>query len=219
MLDCGVNEILSLDLSNNTELRFLYCRDLKLNSLNVEGFAKLIQLWCFNDGLNELNLSSNKDLRSVRAYGNKLKTLDLADKKFLTELSLSDNEISDDYKLQTSLSLIDVKETGGKFQVILNDVAEFWNVTEIKAFGSNGEAIATDSYDINTGTAEFSSSPSTVTYEYDTGLSNITLNVTRNKNWNWGLSSSGSGGCSSAGMCLLVLLPLFLPFKIHEQKL
>ena len=211
MLDCGANEITSLNLSNNTELRYLYCRDLNLNSLDVERLVNLVHLWCFNDGLNELNLSSNNKLRSIRAYGNKLKTLDLSNKEFLTELSLSDNEISDNYKLQTSLNF-DVKETDGKFQVVFKDVAEFWNVKDIEAFDSSGKTITItrDSYDLATGTAEFPSSPSIVTYRYNTGLSNITLNVEMSKN---NVASSSSGGCSLAEIYFWVWLPLFLPFK------
>ena len=186
----------SLNVSNNTELQWLYCRDLSLDGLDISKLSNLTRLWCWNCGLDELDISNNKNLRSLRAYENNLTALDLENKNF-TELSIAGNNLPS-YELESNLGL-NIIETNGKFQVYLDDISELYRVSNVLA------DIEIDSYDAEQGIAEFSSRPSKVFYEYNTGLDNITLNVTLSNLAAAHLSSSGSG-CNSGFYSAVFLL-------------
>ena len=51
ILDCGYNELASLDLSNNTMLEKLECHRNKLTSLDVSNCTVLSELFCRNNQL------------------------------------------------------------------------------------------------------------------------------------------------------------------------
>ena len=87
-LDVGNNELSSLDLTNNTALRWL----------NVGA-----------NGLSSLDLSSNTALTELRVSNNSLSSLDVSANTALTELSVAYNSLSSlDVSANTALTCLDV---------------------------------------------------------------------------------------------------------------
>ena len=88
-LQCQENCLTSLDVSKNTELTYLNCRDNNLgqNGLNVTKNTKLTYLNCRNNGLSSLNLTYNTALEELRVTENSsLGSLDVSKNTKLTYL-------------------------------------------------------------------------------------------------------------------------------------
>ena len=71
MLECGNNQLTSLDVSQNTALSYLDCRYNQLTSLNVSGTSFLKYLYCQNNQLTSLDVSQNTALTRLYCNGNK----------------------------------------------------------------------------------------------------------------------------------------------------
>ena len=112
ILDCGDNNLTSLDLSANTSLTQLYCYDNNLTSLDVSANTMLTGLDCrgniltdltlnqnltyiqctFNQ-IEELDLSQNLQLSILRCFSNNILSLDLTANTALTNLYCSNNNL------------------------------------------------------------------------------------------------------------------------------
>ena len=75
-LDCRKNEknITSIDVSRNTQLKFLYCCNNKLSSLDLSKNTELFVLNCNDNKLSRLDISKNTNLRALFCYGNNFST-------------------------------------------------------------------------------------------------------------------------------------------------
>ena len=77
-LYCNFSELISLDLSKNTELRSLSVNNDNLTELDLSKNTKLEELQCNNNKLNSIDLSKNTELRELRCrVTNRPFTLDL----------------------------------------------------------------------------------------------------------------------------------------------
>ncbi len=92
-LDCGDNQLTSLDVSRNTKLSVLACYQNNLASLNVSNNSQLTDLDCYENNLTSLNVSSNTNLQQLWCYNNNLSSLDIRNNPNLTDLSCSGNGI------------------------------------------------------------------------------------------------------------------------------
>lgn len=92
----GAN-LTKLDVSNNSELRFLNCNDNNLYSLNTSNNSKLMSLNCSNNQLTSLDLSANTALTNVRCYNNPF-TTDAVNRLYC---SLPKSEANDKAKIFT----------------------------------------------------------------------------------------------------------------------
>jgi Leucine-rich repeat (LRR) protein len=70
-----LNQIATLDLSNNPNLIKLYCGSNQLNSLDVSQNPQLEELYCYTNQLTELNLDNNPNLNKVWCFSNHLTEL------------------------------------------------------------------------------------------------------------------------------------------------
>ena len=114
-LQCGYNQLTSLDVSQNAALKSLYCvgnqlsyLDLTLNtaltqlqiegnqftSIDVRSNTALTSLSCDNNQLTALDLSHNPMLMILYCSGNQLTDLDLSANTALTRLSCHSNLLS-----------------------------------------------------------------------------------------------------------------------------
>ena len=94
-LDCWANEKLtSLDLSNNTALTYLACRESQLTSLDVSNCTALTYLDCCSNQLTTLDVSNNTALTELSCYSNQLTTLDVSNNTALSELLCGDNQLT-----------------------------------------------------------------------------------------------------------------------------
>ena len=94
-LFCSANSINDLDVSNNTALTQLYCDFNHLTSLDVSNNTALTQLYCYNNYLTSLDVSNNTALTQLYCYRNQLTSLDVSYNTALTDLRCSGNQLTD----------------------------------------------------------------------------------------------------------------------------
>lgn len=100
-LYCFNNNLIEIDLSQNTALINLRCYSNQLASLDVSQNTALVYLYIYSNRITELDVSQNTDLKYFRCQINQLKELDLSqntalvyfrgDTNQLTELDVSQN--------------------------------------------------------------------------------------------------------------------------------
>jgi len=93
-LHCNVNNIQTLDFSNNPNLISLSCQQNQLNNLNVSSNYNLSVLECFSNQLTTLNLSMNTQLTTVSVAGNQITSLDLSNSPLLTKVWCHSNQLN-----------------------------------------------------------------------------------------------------------------------------
>ncbi|SFQ51225.1 hypothetical protein SAMN02910358_02574 [Lachnospiraceae bacterium XBB1006] len=120
-LVCSNNILRELDLSKNTKLEMLGCRDNKITKLDVSGCTELQKMSCYHNKLSKLDLSKNTKLRSLMCSRNKITKLNVSRCKELSFLECGRNRIG---KLDLS------KNTK------LEDLICWWNrITELNIGG------------------------------------------------------------------------------------
>lgn len=82
-LDCSRNQIIHLDVSNFSTLRYLYVFENHLAELDVSNCSELVALFCFINQLTSLDLSSNYELVELDCSNNLLTSLDLSQNRSL----------------------------------------------------------------------------------------------------------------------------------------
>lgn len=75
VMDCGSNQLTSLDMSNNKALMSLTCDNNQLTSLDIWNNPDLSVLHCNGNQLTSLDVSNNTALEYLGCYDNPLKTL------------------------------------------------------------------------------------------------------------------------------------------------
>ncbi|MGN1307641.1 MAG: S-layer homology domain-containing protein [Faecousia sp.] len=90
-LDCGYNDLVSLDISNNTALTGLHCSYNELVSLDVSNNTALEGLDCSQNELVSLDVSNNTALKDLHCSYNNLVSLDVSNNTELTYLYCNSN--------------------------------------------------------------------------------------------------------------------------------
>ena len=93
-LNCDNNQLTSLNVSKNTSLRLLYCSGNQLTSLDVSKNTALYLLGCNHNQLTELDLSENTALRYLGCGVNQLTSLDVSKNTSLESLGCSENKLT-----------------------------------------------------------------------------------------------------------------------------
>lgn len=93
VLSCNANQFMTLNTSNNPELKELHCMEGALESLDLSNNRNLEILNCSTNSLSQLNLSHNTSLKTLLCLGNKLRSLDLSTQTLLEELICSNNQL------------------------------------------------------------------------------------------------------------------------------
>ena len=94
-LICYSNQITELDLKENINLTHLDCGDNNLTSLNLESNAKLKNILCYSNKLTILDVSSNIFLQALHCGGNQITSLDVSNNTNLEKLRCYFNQLSD----------------------------------------------------------------------------------------------------------------------------
>lgn len=92
-LYCNENQLTSLDLSNNRELTTLHCGENNLADLVIEN-SKLDELNCRKNNLKSLDITKATNLTTLLCYKNKLDSLNTSKNKNLKYLYCSQNELT-----------------------------------------------------------------------------------------------------------------------------
>ncbi|RGC18785.1 hypothetical protein DW855_08065 [Faecalibacterium prausnitzii] len=156
-LDCSINQLSRLDVSQNTALEKLDCSTNQLASLNLSKNAKLKYLYCSQNELTSLDVSKNTGLDLLNCNRNRLTSLDVS-QTAVTTLNASDNKI--DINVEEAPRTFDLSTLPGKFDVT-------------KATNWSGGTVSGKTLKVNEGTNQ-------VTYTYDCGKGRsetFTLNV------------------------------------------
>ena len=83
-----------IDVSNNTQLKYLYCYSNLLTTLDVSRCTQLDELNCFNNTLNSLDVSGCTQLTMLSCGSNNLSGLDVSKNTQLMRLDCSENRLS-----------------------------------------------------------------------------------------------------------------------------
>ena len=98
-LDCSYNQLRALDVSNNLALKELNCcgsnnGSYKLSALDVSNCPALEKLNCKGNELSTLDVSKNSELNSLDCEGNHLSALDVSKNSELNSLDCEGNHLS-----------------------------------------------------------------------------------------------------------------------------
>ncbi len=92
-LNCHENQLITLDVSDNTELILLACGSNQLTNLDVSGCKALTVLFCFDNQLTSLDVSGCTALKYLVCFFNLLTNLDLSNNTALEYLKCNDNQL------------------------------------------------------------------------------------------------------------------------------
>ena len=93
-LYCNYNQLNSLDISQNSLLRYLSCEDNQLLTLDLSGAVNLEYFYCDNNQLTSLDVSNNILLRWLAPQANQLVSLDVSNLTLLQDLDCAYNNIT-----------------------------------------------------------------------------------------------------------------------------
>ena len=106
-LYCSDNQLTSLDVTKNTALQRLDCDGNKLTSLDVSGCTALQRLDCNSNKLTSLDVTKNTVLTSLYCNSNQLTSLDVSGCTVLAMLDCQDNQLTSlDVTKNTALQVL-----------------------------------------------------------------------------------------------------------------
>ena len=93
VLYCNDNALADLDLTNNSALETLECGDNELTTLDLSKNTELKYFGCFNSKLSSLDLTNNTNLEELYFCGNNFSTIDVSQNTKLKYLHLFGNQL------------------------------------------------------------------------------------------------------------------------------
>ena len=129
-LNCGYNQINSLDVSNNAALVTLNCYFNGLTNLTINSNPNLVTLNCVANELTSITISSNQQIKNLYCNGNlNLGTMDLSNIPTLEDLDIdSTGLISIDLSNNTNLKFLNVNYNN----LMILDVSQNTALTMLK---------------------------------------------------------------------------------------
>ncbi|WP_299104287.1 hypothetical protein [uncultured Tenacibaculum sp.] len=88
------SNVMNLDVSSNTNLKFLYLQDVSLMSLDISQNTLLEVIALERNNLTTIDVSSNTALRQLRVSDNNITRLDASNNSALTRLSCDNNQLT-----------------------------------------------------------------------------------------------------------------------------
>ncbi|WP_299114126.1 T9SS type A sorting domain-containing protein [uncultured Winogradskyella sp.] len=93
-LDCQINNLQSIDVSNNSQLRILRCYQNDLTSITLGSNTSLEQIWTYDNFLTSIDISQLPNLERLSIINNQLLSLDVTSNLQLKFLWCYNNDIS-----------------------------------------------------------------------------------------------------------------------------
>ena len=107
-LNCDLNQLATLDVSNNTVLKSLHCYSNQLTALDVTKNNALTELYCNSNQLTSLDVTNNTSITTLYCYSNQLTTLDVSKNTALFNLFCYNNKLTSlDLSKNTGLAGLD----------------------------------------------------------------------------------------------------------------
>ena len=94
-LDCGYNNLKTVDFSSNKKLESLACSDNTLETLDLSGLTELKKLDCGYNKLKSVDFSSNKKLESLELTNNPLESIDTKQTPELVILNIVETRVKE----------------------------------------------------------------------------------------------------------------------------
>ena len=116
VLDCSQNSLTSLDVSKNTNIGTLNCSNNNLSSLSISKNTVLSILNCSDNRIASLDLSKNTGLFELRCSNNKLTSLNLSKQNRLQEVHCDNNQLSSLIVSKQATGLVEVRCTQNQIQ-------------------------------------------------------------------------------------------------------
>lgn len=181
-LDCYNNNLEELNLSENTNLKYINCCKNILKSINVKNNKALEEMYLDNNLVDELSVSENTELIKLSCGSNRLKILDIKNNKKLIELYCDNNQLTGlDTSNNTSMTYCDCSRNQCDVEVDENDQIDLSKLPgEMDVSKTDGWTNATldgQILSINKGV-------SVVTYNYNIGRNQneqFTLHIINNQ--------------------------------------
>ncbi len=130
-LDCEINGLENLDVTQLSSLEYLNCRGNVLTDLNVSQNPNLTFLWCTSNELTELNVTQNSNLDFLKCSSNLLTELDISQNPNLKSLAFVSNQISTiDISQNLLLELLMI----GNNQISNIDLTQHTNITTLTCY-------------------------------------------------------------------------------------
>ena len=108
-LNCNNNQLTSLDVTKNTQLKSLFAESNQLTSLDVTKNTQLEQLFVTQNQLTSLDVTKNTQLKFLFLTDNKLTSLDVTKNTALTALNTEGNQLTSlDVTKNTALTNLSV---------------------------------------------------------------------------------------------------------------
>ena len=164
-LDCGANQLTSLDVSKNTALKELNCSNNQLTSLDVSKNTALKELNCSNNQLTSLYVNANTAMEDLSCNNNQLKSLNVKNNTALKWLNCSGNQLTslnvDNNTALTSLSCynnqlksLDVRYNTALTKLLCNDnqltTLDMWKNTAMEELFCENNQLTTLNVSKNT---------------------------------------------------------------------
>ena len=185
-LDCKSNQLISLDVSQNSELKLLSCSSNQLTNLDLSKNSKLATLECHLNDLTSLNLTGSPQLNYLNCDYNKLANLDLSKNAVLVYLFCSENlftslDLSKNTGLTTlacennqltrldlssNTALIGLSCSGNKYPITVSDSGQF-DLSTLQGFDLS-RAKWPDDVKVENGILTVPYNTTSLTYQYDT---------------------------------------------------
>ena len=117
-LDCQNNGLTTLDLSNMSSLRVVYCSGNSIgNNLNLNGCANLTRLGCSYNEMSNFDFSEFTKLEYLRCSYNKFSEIDVSSNVALTTLRCSNNDL-EALNLGTNIALMELDCAQNKIKTL-----------------------------------------------------------------------------------------------------
>ena len=117
------NELESLNVSQNTKLKFVYAVNNNISSLSVSSLPELEKIGMGNNNLTTINVDNNLNLQILEVSGNDISNIKVANNTALTTLDVRDNPLTCIEVSPTQLSNIPSrweKDTNDSYSVNCN---------------------------------------------------------------------------------------------------
>ena len=165
-LYCKKNQLTVLDVSKNTALTYLRCNYNQLTSLDVSKNTALTKLYCSNNQLTSLDVSKNTALTGLGCAGNQLTALDVSKNISLTDLDCDENQLTSLDVSNTNVDELDCR--GNIYQIVVGNDRTF----DLSTLPGNFNVAKTSDWSggtVSGNTLTVDSDQDSVTYKYDCG--------------------------------------------------
>lgn len=132
-LDCGYNQLTTLDVSMNTVLKSLICSGNQLTSLDISKNTALTYFWCGFNQLTSLDVSMNTVLEELYCYQNQLKVLDVSANTNLRTLECDQTQLTS-LDVSKNISLISLDCSSNQLTSL--DISKNISLTSLICYGN-----------------------------------------------------------------------------------